>query len=218
MIHPASTKRSRVHLSSHSLYSCLLASALLLPATVLFAQQAPSPEIQQLAAQISKNINGLTDFGVFDDITFSFKDPRTVVLKGWASRPTLKDDAARVTKKVSGITTVDNQIEVLPYSPSDDRIRALVYDAIYTDPNLRKYNANQGVARGSIATEAGGITNDPPIGFHAIHIIVKNGNVILRGQVLNANDANMAKIRANQVFGVFSVENQLGLEGRPVEK
>ena len=38
-------------------------------------------------------------------------------------------------------------------------------------------------------------------------------NVILRGAVLNANDANMAQIRANSTFGAFSVTNELGIEG-----
>ena len=59
---------------------------------------------------------------------------------------------------------------------------------------------------------AGGITNDPPIGFHAIHIIVKNGNVILKGAVLNSGDSSIAEIKANGVSGVFSVTNQLGVE------
>jgi hypothetical protein len=218
MIDSASRQKSRGPLAIRSIFTGLLAATLFLPAPVLLAQQPANPEIQQLAAQIAKQIRGLSTYGVFDDITFVFKDPHTVILKGWASRPTLKEDAGRATKRVSGITAVENEIEVLPLSPSDDRIRAVVYDSIYTDPTLRKYNANQGVARGSLATAAGGITNDPPIGFHAIHIIVRNGNVILRGQVLNANDANIAKMRANQVGGVFSVDNQLTLEGKPAER
>jgi hyperosmotically inducible periplasmic protein len=216
--HSTQSSKLPLRLITRQLFSGLLALTLLAPASLLSQPPAASGEIQQLAAQIAKKINSLTNYGVFDDITFSFKDPHTVILKGYASRPTLKDDAARAAKSVSGITGVDNQIEVLPSSPSDDRVRALTYDAIYTYAPLRKYNANQGVTRPSVATAAGGITVDPPIGFHAIHIIVKNGNVILRGQVLNANDANMAKMRANQVFGVFSVDNQLSLEGKPAEK
>jgi osmotically-inducible protein OsmY len=60
---------------------------------------------------------------------------------------------------------------------------------------------------------AGGITNDPPIGFHAIHIIVKNGNVTLYGVVNNEMDANIAGIQANQAPGAFSVENDLIVQG-----
>jgi osmotically-inducible protein OsmY len=56
---------------------------------------------------------------------------------------------------------------------------------------------------------AGGITNDPPIGWHAIHIIVKNGNVTLNGVVDNDTDSALAEMRANSVFGVFSVQNDI---------
>jgi hyperosmotically inducible protein len=94
-------------------------------------------------------------------------------------------------------------------------LRAAVYNRIYTQPALSKYNANAGGSfRGlSVARMAGGITVDPPIGFHSIHIIVKNGNVILRGAVLNHMDSEIAQIQANSTPGVFSVENELGLEG-----
>ena len=56
---------------------------------------------------------------------------------------------------------------------------------------------------------AGGITNDPPIGWHAIHIIVENGNVTLVGVVDNDGDLALAEMRANGVSGVFSVTNEL---------
>jgi hyperosmotically inducible protein len=198
---------------------CLLA-ALFSPAPgMLHAQQpAANANIQKMAADVSKSINGLTNFGVFDDIRFSFKGG-TITLTGYASRPTLKSDAERAVKKIEGITAVDNKIEVLPLSPNDDGIRVRTYNAIYTAPGLSKYNANAGVIRPSITSAAGGITNDPPIGFHAIHIIVKNGHVILRGSVLSKQDSDLAKIRANGVSGVFSVDNQLTIEGAaPVAK
>ena len=57
---------------------------------------------------------------------------------------------------------------------------------------------------GSVARSAGGITNDPPIGYHAIHIIVKNGNVTLTGVVDSEADLAMAGMRANSVSGVFA--------------
>jgi hyperosmotically inducible periplasmic protein len=61
----------------------------------------------------------------------------------------------------------------------------------------------------SVARRAGGITNDPPLGWHAIHIIVKNGNVTLTGVVDNSGDFTIAGMRANGVPGVFSVDNDL---------
>lgn len=198
-----------------------LTLSLAVPALVA---QSPSPTWSQddtlrIAKEVQKKLASLSSYGVFDWLTFGFRG-KTVVLKGYASRPTLKSSAANVVKRIPGVESVDNQIEVLPNSPNDDRIRAAVYNRIYTQSALRIYNANQGsVAQAlgpggrSVAMMAGGITNDPPRGFHAIHIIVKNGNVILYGVVLNATDEAIAGIQANTAPGVFSVDNDLIVQG-----
>ncbi len=65
----------------------------------------------------------------------------------------------------------------------------------------------------SVAAMAGGITNDPPLGFHAIHIIVKNGRVTLFGTVLNKSDSDIANIQANGAPGAFNVQNNLMVQG-----
>ena len=174
----------------------------------------PSTDQQQvlrIAKEVRKQIVTLPQYGVFDNIHFGIKGADTVVLMGQASRPTLKSGAENVVKKIEGVTSVDNQIEVLPNSPNDDRIRAAVYAAIYTYPALQKYTSNRGRPRGgpSVARAAGGITNDPPLGYHAIHIIVKNGNVTLTGVVNSDTDLAIAEMRANGVSGVFSVDNDL---------
>ena len=44
---------------------------------------------------------------------------------------------------------------------------------------------------------------------HPIRIIVTNGHVTLYGSVDNAMDKNIAGIRANQIFGAFTVNNKL---------
>jgi hyperosmotically inducible protein len=199
----------------------LLAAALIFSfaAPAVIAQSTSSTWSQEdtlrIAKEVQKRLAGLTNYGVFDWITFGFHG-KTVVLKGFASRPTLKSSAGNVLKAIPGVESVDNQIEVLPTSPNDDRIRAAVYSRIYTQPSLRKYNANQGsVAQAmrpggrSVAWMAGGITNDPPRGFHSVHIIVKNGNVILYGAVNNESDAAIAGMQANSAPGVFSVDNDI---------
>ncbi len=203
----------------------LLAAALVFSLVVpTVIAQSPSPTWSQddglrIVKEVQKRLGSLTNYSVFDWITFGFHG-KTIVLKGYASRPTLKSSAANVLKGIPGIESVDNQIEVLPNSPNDDRIRAAVYNRIYTQSSLRKYNANQGsVAQAmgpggrSVALMAGGITNDPPRGFHAIHIIVKNGNVTLYGVVNNATDEAIAGIQANSAPGVFSVDNDLVVQG-----
>ncbi len=203
-----------------------------LAAALVFGLAAPSAAIAQTPAptwsqeegmkivtEVQKKIGNLTTFGVFDWITFGVHG-KTIVLKGYASRPILKSDAGNAVKSIPGVESVDNQIEVLPLSPNDDRIRAAVYNRIYTQPSLRKYNANQGSlaqAMGpggrSFGLMAGGITNNPPIGFHAIHIIVKNGNVTLYGVVNNEMDSSIAGIQANSAPGAFSVDNDLIVQG-----
>jgi osmotically-inducible protein OsmY len=171
-------------------------------------------EIQRIAAEVHKRIVMLPEYGVFDDINFGIKGS-TVILRGKASRPTLKSGIENVVKKIEGVATVDNEIEVLPFSPNDDRIRAGVYRAIYRYPTLQRYTSNRGPRLGpSVARMAGGITNDPPIGYHAIHIIVQNGNVTLTGVVDSEADLSIAEMRANFVPGVFSVENQLQVAGK----
>jgi osmotically-inducible protein OsmY len=46
-----------------------------------------------------------------------------------------------------------------------------------------------------------------------IHIIVKNGHVTLEGVVASQADKDIAGIQANSVPGVFSVTNNLRVEG-----
>jgi osmotically-inducible protein OsmY len=48
-----------------------------------------------------------------------------------------------------------------------------------------------------------------------IRIIVANGHVTLYGSVDNSMDKQVAGIRANQLFGAFSVDNELQVEEKP---
>ena len=90
--------------------------------------------------------------------------------------------------KIEGVDKVINNIEVLPPSPMDDKLRRQVYRAIYSYGPLFKY---------------GGMAVPP------IHIICKGGRVTLVGVVDNETDKNLAGLRANQVPGIFQVTNNL---------
>ena len=182
----------------------------------------------RISQEVQKRLGGLNNYGVFDWITFGFHG-KSIVLQGYASRPTVKNEVGSALKKIPGVESVDNQIQVLPLSSMDNRIRAEVYNHIYTQPALRMYNANQGSiseavgpggsssmsrAAGRDAVRmSGGIVNYPPRGFHAIHIIVRNGNVILYGAVNRESDKAIAGIQANSTSGVFSVQNDLVVQG-----
>jgi hyperosmotically inducible protein len=202
---------------THRIQTALAATAIFvaISSSLAMAQTATEPdakqkEILRIATDVRKQIVTLPQYGVFDNIHFGIKGS-TVILRGQASRPTLKSGIENVVKKIKGVEAVENEIEVLPLSPNDDKIRAGVYASIYSYPPLQRYTSNRG-PRGpgpSVARMAGGITNDPPIGYHAIHIIVKNGNVTLTGVVDSDSDFALAEMRANSVFGVFSVDNDL---------
>lgn len=204
---------------------CIAASilGLVVPIHPALGQQeaAPSEAQQQamtkLAEAVRKQIVTNPQYGVFDSIHFAIQGD-TVILRGYASRPILKSGLENSIKRINGVKTVQNEIEVLPLSPNDDRIRAAVYRSIYGYGPLQRYTSNRGggarVGQNSVARQAGGITNDPPFGWHTIHIIVKNGNVILTGVVDSESDLSLAGIRANMVSGVFSVDNDLQVAGK----
>jgi hyperosmotically inducible protein len=126
-------------------------------------------------------------YDVFDNFEYKV-DGSTVTLMGQVTRPSLKSDAEKAVRRVEGVERVDNRIEVLPLSSSDDRIRVAVYRAIYGAPGLDRY-AMRAVP--------------------SIHIIVKNGDVFLEGATATEMDKNLANLKANGVSGVFSVTNNL---------
>src|SRR6267143_3613183 len=157
------------------------------PAVGQQATQPSSLASERIAKEVRHELLMLPFFGVFDNIAYEV-DGYNVTLVGQVTRPTLKSDAENVVKKSEGVEHVDNQIEVLPPSPMDDRLRRQLYSAIYGYPALQKY--------------ALGVQQP-------IRIIVKSGKVTLEGVVDSEADKNIANIRANSVSGVFSVTNNL---------
>ena len=169
------------------------------------SQQMPS----DMSAAIRKAIVTLPNYGVFDDLSFDLQES-TVILRGFASRPSLKESVSQAVKKIQGVEKVINQIEVLPLSSRDDDVRADLYSNIYGDTALSRFGSRRGTPQfSSIARQGFGITNDPPIGYHAIHIIVKSGHVTLAGMVDTPGDSIIAETRVRGTFGVFSVTNDL---------
>lgn len=192
-----------------------ISGLVLLTPSALPQEEAATPGAKQqatlkLAEQVRKQIVTQPQYSVFDFLHFAIQGD-TVILRGKASRPTLKSSVENAVRKIEGVNNVTNEIEVLPASANDDRLRRAVYASIYRYPALQRYTANRGGPRSipSVASAAGGITNDPPIGYHAIHIIVENGNVTLTGVVDSDMDLAIAGMRANSVPGVFSVDNEL---------
>jgi hyperosmotically inducible protein len=159
---------------------------LVLSAAVALAAQDPN----RLVKEVRHELVMLPYYSVFDNLAYRV-DGSKVTLFGQVVRPTLKSDAENVVKRIEGVTSVNNQIEVLPVSPNDDQLRRALFRAIYSQAPLQRY------AQGAV----------PPI-----HIIVKNGNVTLEGAVATEGDKNIAGIAANGVPGVFKVTNNLQVD------
>lgn len=157
-----------------------------------FADHKNAKGYERFVREIRHELVMLPYYGVFDNLAYKV-DGYTVTLMGQVTRPTLKTSAERVVKDIEGVEKVVNNIEVLPLSPNDDRVRLDVYRSIYGHTALNRYALNA----------------VPPI-----HIIVKNGNVTLEGVVANESDRNIANMQANATSGVFSVTNNLRIEGR----
>src|SRR5207245_4983991 len=89
----------------------------------------------RITREVRHELVMLPYYGVFDNLAYRV-DGNTVTLLGQVTRPTLKSDAEHVVKAIEGVERVVNNIEVLPLSPNDDRIRLAVYRAISGDTSL----------------------------------------------------------------------------------
>jgi len=103
-----------------------------------------------------------------------------------------RDEALADIANMPGVKDVIDNVSVAPVSPMDDGLRLRAERAIYRDSVLSKYAL------------------DPA---RPIRIIVANGHVTLYGSVSNATDKAVAGLRANQIFGAFTVENKLQVAG-----
>jgi hyperosmotically inducible periplasmic protein len=154
-------------------------------------QKQTEPKGSDLVKEVRHQLVMLPYYSVFDNLAYKVEGSK-VTLIGQVVRPTLKSDSEAVVKKLEGVTSVQNDIEVLPVSTMDDQLRRALYRAIYSEPGLSRYSYSA---------------------VPSIHIIVKGGNVSLEGVVDSEADKNLAGLRANGVPNVFSVKNNLNIGG-----
>ena len=127
----------------------------------------------------------------FNSITIGVQHG-VVTLGGTVYGPPDKDSAISLVSHTSGVKDIVDNLEVAPVSPMDDQLRLQLARSIYGTPELQKYAL------------------DPA---KPIRITVVNGHVILSGMVDSKMDHDVAGIKANGVPGVFSVANELQVEG-----
>ncbi len=123
----------------------------------------------------------------YDFFALNVKDG-VVTVEGQDRTGVGRDEALAEIATMPGVKDVIDNIKLEPVSQFDDGLRLRTARAIYGDSVLSKYAI------------------DPA---QPIRIIVANGHVILYGTVDSAMDKTVAGIRANQLPGVFSVDNRL---------
>lgn len=143
---------------------------------------------KKLTSKIAYDRAGYNDVA-FNAVTVNVNDG-VVTLGGYTADYPAYNDAVAIAQNQKGVKDVVNNIQVLPTSGFDNDVRWRAYRAIYFDNVLSKY------------------AMDPA---HPIRIIVNGGNIALYGQVDSNLDRTIAGMRARQVFGGFSVENNLTL-------
>ena len=156
----------------------------------LIAVAGPELPDAQLAEQLSRKLY-YDRMGWYDDpfnyFTVAVKDG-VVTLGGQTYNDIGRDSALALVRRMPGVKDIVNQVEVSPVSSFDDGIRWRTLRAIYADSALSRYAI------------------DPA---RPIRIIVDNGHVTLEGTVNSSMDKQIAGMRANQVPGAFSVQNDL---------
>jgi hyperosmotically inducible protein len=191
------------YLSSTALWTFAVALAITLPLAVASSTSTSpsatqtSPLSQRGQERITKEVRHqlvlLPFYSVFDNLEYQVSPDGTVTLIGQVVNPTLKSDAENAVKHIEGVEKVVNNIQVLPPSPNDNRIRRATYRAIYGNEVLSQYE----------------LRAVPPI-----HIIVNNGHVTLEGVVARQMDKQIAEMQAKSVSGVFSVTDNLKVENQ----
>src|SRR5579864_1805564 len=151
----------------------------------------PDAQLQEKLAKKLRYVRVGYDI-TFDYFALAVKDG-VVTVEGQDRTGLGRDEALFDIATTPGVKDVIDNVSLEPVSQFDDGLRLRALRVIYGDSVLSKYAI------------------DPA---RPIRIIVDNGHLTLYGSVDNKMDKEVAGIRANQLFGAFSVDNKLQVEGK----
>jgi hyperosmotically inducible protein len=146
----------------------------------------------RIAKEVRHELLMIPYYTLFDDLGFTVKGNH-VELTGAVNDGALISQAESAAKRVEGVEKVTNNIKMLAPLPEDQRIRREAARAIFSTDGLSRYSWEAAPS---------------------IHIIVDHSKIRLLGYVMNQTDKNLAGIAANQVPGVFAVQNDLQVTGK----
>jgi hyperosmotically inducible protein len=158
----------------------------------LLSVAGPNVTDAQLEQKLSKKLRYVRVGydNTFDYFALGVKDG-VVTVEGQDRTGLGRDEALADIANMAGVKDVIDNVSLEPVSQFDDGLRLRAMRVIYSDSVLSKY------------------AMDPA---RPIRIIVDNGHLTLYGSVDNKMDKEVAGIRANQLFGAFSVDNKLQVE------
>jgi hypothetical protein len=147
-----------------------LIAGLAVPAAAQSTQPLSPDARFELQKAVTDAIDHYAYYSVFDAVEVHL-DGRAVTLTGKVTSPFKLRGIERKVEGVDGVTVIRNELEVLPVSQLDDRLRLTLVSAIYGNPHFRHYGAVQ-----------------PPI-----RILVERGHVRVEGVVMNDTDRALAR-------------------------
>ena len=156
----------------------------------LITVAGPAVTDEQLHEQLAKKIyyDRVSWYdSAFNYFTLSVKDG-VVTIGGETYNDVGRDSALAIAYRMPGVKDVVSEVKVSQVSIFDDNLRSRTARALYGDSVLSRYAI------------------DPA---RPIRIIVDGGHVSLYGTVISPMDKQIAGMRAGEVPGVFSVENNL---------
>jgi hyperosmotically inducible protein len=143
-----------------------------------------------VANEIARQVRRYTSYTIFDDVNVGVESG-VATLTGRVTMPYKAEEIADITARVEGVQEVRNDLQTLPVSIHDDRLRVSIARQIYRDPLFSRY----------------AIQANPPI-----HVIVERGRVTLTGAVGSKVERQKAEMIARLTFGVFEVTNSLRID------
>ena len=147
---------------------------------------------QALMREVGDAIRHYDRYSVYDNLEGRVRNG-AVLLEGAVTEPKKAADIVERVSKVRGVQALENRIEALPASQSDDRLRVAIATAIYRDAAFENYSMV-----------------DPPV-----HVIVNNGHVTLVGFVRSQIERIKAESIARSAYGVLAVDDKVQLIGGP---
>ena len=136
--------------------------------------------------------SGNAFYGIFDYVAGSVEDG-VVALTGYVTHDYKASKMVEFVSRVAGVKEIQNQVEVLPVSALDDRLRVSLATNIYGNPLF---------------------WNDATRLVPPVHIIVDSLHVTLSGVVFSEVEKRVAADIVRQTPGVLSFQNTLEIEGQ----